>query len=96
MCCWGRVGLCQRCGQRSPRKNSAYREGIVGDAQSGEFWAMGHFLADDLGAEETDLVCQLASARSACRQCRYTAAPGKRAALFLGVKQTVTVAVKYL
>lgn len=24
-----------------------------------EFWATGHFLAEDLGAEEAELVCQL-------------------------------------
>lgn len=34
---WGagaEVGLCQRCGKGSPRKNLDCREGIVGDDQS--------------------------------------------------------------
>lgn len=48
---------------------------------------MVHFLADDLGAEETDLVCQLVLKRPDCGRFRYSASPGKTVALFLGVKK---------
>lgn len=87
MGCWGRGGTVPAMWETKPQEKCGLREGIVGYAQSREFWTAGHFLADDLAAEETDLVCELVLKRPGCGQCRYTAPPGKRVALFLPVKK---------
>lgn len=45
-------------GKEAPGKVWATERALWGMPRV-EFWAMGHFLADDLGAEEADLVCHL-------------------------------------
>ena len=57
MCCWGRGGTVPAMWEKKPQEKLGLQRGYCGEHPELRVWAMGHFLADDLGAEETDLVC---------------------------------------
>lgn len=87
MGCWGRGGTVPAMWEKKPQEKRGLQRGHCGGRPELRFLDRGPLLADGLGAEETDLVCELALKRPDCGQCRYTAPIGKRVVLFLAVKK---------